>query len=98
MKLLHLLTIIFFMFFVACSSPSSSNEEQEVVTEETTKETVIEKETPTEELIQVDAKAISKEIGENVIAVEIKYMGKEVIVTNCKVLGIVGLAILYWFN
>ena len=39
------------------------------------------------ELLKVDAIAISKEIGENEIAAELKYMGKEIIVNNCTVLG-----------
>jgi hypothetical protein len=39
------------------------------------------------ELIRVDAVSISKEIGDNEIAAELKYMEKEIIVTNCTVLG-----------
>ena len=39
------------------------------------------------QLMRMDAIAISKEIGENEIAAELKYMEKEIVVTNCTVLG-----------
>jgi hypothetical protein len=38
-------------------------------------------------LIRVDAIAISKEIGANEIAAELKYMEEEIVVTNCTILG-----------
>lgn len=78
MKLLNLLTIIYFLFFVACSSPNTSNDEKEVALEET----------PIKELIEVDAIVISKEVYDNEVAADIKYMDKEIVVTNCKFSGI----------
>ena len=67
MKLFKALVFTFSIFLMSCSSSSTDNNNKN----------------SNKEITKIDAKDLSKEINENSMSAELRYLNKRIIVTNC---------------